>query len=258
MRALSFTGSTEVGRLIAAQCAPTMKRLVMELGGHAPLIVFRRRRSIEGHRDRHRREVRDIRPGLPRRQPDLHRASRLRRFRRCVHRADKGADRCERAPRGAEIGPLMHERAVAKCEAHVADALAKGARLLCGGYRHPAGPLFFQPTVLADVPPNAAIMHEETFGPVRCAPALRYGGRGREERQRHRIRPRRLSRHAGWRTRFTHGRRARLRHGRREPGEDHRRPDPVRRVQAVRPRARGSRHGLEAFTDIQYVCLDRG
>ena len=65
-----------------------------------------------------------------------------------------------------DIGPLMNEKAVAKQEEHVADALDKGARLLCGGKRHAAGPLFFEPTVLADVPDDAAIMREETFGPV--------------------------------------------------------------------------------------------
>ena len=65
-----------------------------------------------------------------------------------------------------DIGPLMNEKAVVKQEEHVADALARGARLICGGKRHAAGPLFFQPTVLADVPADALIMREETFGPV--------------------------------------------------------------------------------------------
>ena len=65
-----------------------------------------------------------------------------------------------------DLGPLMNDKAIAKQEEHVADALAKGARLLTGGKRHEAGKLFFQPTVLADVPADALIMHEETFGPV--------------------------------------------------------------------------------------------
>ena len=65
-----------------------------------------------------------------------------------------------------DIGPLMNEKAVAKQEAHVSDALAKGAQLTCGGKRHALGPLFFEPTVLTDVPDTAAIMSEETFGPV--------------------------------------------------------------------------------------------
>jgi aspartate-semialdehyde dehydrogenase len=65
-----------------------------------------------------------------------------------------------------DIGPLMNEAAVAKQVEHVGDALARGARLLTGGDRHPAGPLFFQPTVLADVPADALIWREETFGPV--------------------------------------------------------------------------------------------
>ena len=65
-----------------------------------------------------------------------------------------------------DIGPLMNEKAVAKQEQHVADALAKGAKLSCGGRRHALGPLFFEPTVLTDVPDDALIMREETFGPV--------------------------------------------------------------------------------------------
>jgi aspartate-semialdehyde dehydrogenase len=65
-----------------------------------------------------------------------------------------------------DIGPLMHARAVAKQEEHVQDAVAKGAKLACGGAVHPMGPLFYQPTVLTDVPANARIMYEETFGPV--------------------------------------------------------------------------------------------
>ncbi|MEQ9674710.1 MAG: aldehyde dehydrogenase family protein, partial [Roseovarius indicus] len=65
-----------------------------------------------------------------------------------------------------DIGPLMNEGAVAKQEEHVADALSKGAKLLCGGKRHELGPLFYEPTVLADVPDEALIMRDETFGPV--------------------------------------------------------------------------------------------
>jgi aspartate-semialdehyde dehydrogenase len=65
-----------------------------------------------------------------------------------------------------DLGPLMNEKAVLKQEEHVADALSKGAKLACGGKRDDLGPLFYQPTVLTDVPEDAAIMHEETFGPV--------------------------------------------------------------------------------------------
>jgi aspartate-semialdehyde dehydrogenase len=71
-----------------------------------------------------------------------------------------------------QIGPLMNEAAVRKQEEHVADALAKGARLLVGGRRHQAGPLFFQPTLLADVPADALIFREETFGPVAALAAF--------------------------------------------------------------------------------------
>lgn len=71
-----------------------------------------------------------------------------------------------------DIGPLMNEKAVAKQEEHVKDALDRGARLLCGGKRHAMGPLFFEPTVLADVPADALIMREETFGPVAAIAAF--------------------------------------------------------------------------------------
>ena len=71
-----------------------------------------------------------------------------------------------------DIGPLMNENAVAKQEEHVADAVQKGARIVTGGKRHKAGDLFYEPTVLADVPAGALIMHEETFGPVAAIAAF--------------------------------------------------------------------------------------
>ena len=98
VRALSFTGSTEIGRLIAAQCAPTMKRLVMELGGHAPLIVFADADLDQAVDDRHRRQVRHLRPGLPRRQPHLCRARRsTTRFCAAFAERDRGAEGRPRA-----------------------------------------------------------------------------------------------------------------------------------------------------------------
>lgn len=165
VRALSFTGSTEIGRLLYRQCADTVKKLVMELGGHAPVIVF-----ADADLDTAVSEA--IKAKFATSGQDCLAANRI-----YVERAIYD-DFCTRFTTATEalsvglgmddpdIGPLMNESAVQKQEAHVADALEQGARLGCGGKRHAAGRLFYEPTVLLDVPDSAAIMGEETFGPV--------------------------------------------------------------------------------------------
>jgi len=172
VRAVSFTGSTEIGRQIAAQCAPTIKTLVMELGGHAPFIVFDDadfERAVDGA----------VAAKFATSGQDCLAANRIFVQRAIYDRfvaafvARVGALKvAEGFAEGAEIGPLMHDRAIAKCEEHVRDARDLGARVAVGGARHEAGPLFFQPTVLADVPSEAAIMREETFGPVAAIAAF--------------------------------------------------------------------------------------
>ncbi|WP_071673496.1 NAD-dependent succinate-semialdehyde dehydrogenase [Nioella nitratireducens] len=165
VRALSFTGSTEVGRLLYRASAETIKRLVMELGGHAPVIVFK-------NTDLDEAVAETIKAKFATSGQDCLGANRI-----YVERAvyDSFCEKFVAATKalsiGAgmddpEIGPLMNEAAVAKQEEHVADALAKGAKLACGGKRHALGPLFYEPTVLTDVPDEAKIMSEETFGPV--------------------------------------------------------------------------------------------
>jgi aspartate-semialdehyde dehydrogenase len=165
VRALSFTGSTEVGRLLYGQCAPTIKRLVLELGGHAPLVIF-----ADADLDRAVEEA--VKAKFATSGQDCLAANRIfverpvydafcARFAEATAALQVGPGLEDR-----DIGPLMNESAVAKSEAHVADALEKGARLLTGGATHAAGPLFYQPTVLADVPDEALIFREETFGPV--------------------------------------------------------------------------------------------
>jgi aspartate-semialdehyde dehydrogenase len=165
VRVLSFTGSTEVGRLLYGQSASSIKRLIMELGGHAPFLVF-----ADAQLDRAVDSA--IAAKFATSGQDCLGANRFL-IERPVY-----AEFCERfAARAAaltvgpgledpDIGPLMNSDAVAKQVAHVDDALAKGARLLTGGATHEAGPLFYKPTVLADVPPEALIFREETFGPV--------------------------------------------------------------------------------------------
>jgi aspartate-semialdehyde dehydrogenase len=165
VRAVSFTGSTEIGKLLYRQCADTVKRMVLELGGHAPFLVFS---------DADMGQVIDeaIKAKFATSGQDCLGANRF-----FVERSVYG-EFCKRFAERAsalrigeglsdpDIGPLMNEKAIAKQEEHVSDAVRKGAKVLVGGKRHQTGPLFFEPTVLADVPGDALIMHEETFGPV--------------------------------------------------------------------------------------------
>lgn len=165
VRVLSFTGSTEIGRLLYGQCAPTIKPLVMELGGHAPFIAF-----ADG--DLERMVEHAVLAKFATSGQDCLAANRIYVERPIAEAfAERLAARVSSLSVGPglgdpDIGPLMNAGAIAKQEVHVADALARGARLLTGGRRHAAGPLFFEPTVLADVPEAALIFREETFGPV--------------------------------------------------------------------------------------------
>ncbi|OYX42271.1 MAG: NAD-dependent succinate-semialdehyde dehydrogenase [Rhodobacterales bacterium 32-67-9] len=165
VRALSFTGSTEVGKLLYRQSADTVKRLVMELGGHAPVLVF-----ADADLDKAVAEVMKAKWATT--GQDCLGANRIyverpiyeafcARFTEATKALSigPGIENCD-------LGPLMNEKAVAKQEEHVADALAKGAKLACGGKRHALGPLFYVATVLTDVPEDAKILSEETFGPV--------------------------------------------------------------------------------------------
>ena len=165
VRALSFTGSTEVGRILYRDSAATVKKLVMELGGHAPVIVFK-------GCDLDAAVSETIKAKFATSGQDCLGANRIyvdrpiyedfcRKF-----TAKSQALTVGRGIDNPDIGPLMNEGAVVKQEEHVADALAKGAKLACGGKRHAIGALFYEPTVLTDVPANAAIMSQETFGPV--------------------------------------------------------------------------------------------
>lgn len=165
VRAVSFTGSTGVGRLLCRQAADTMKRVVMELGGHAPVLVF-------ADADIERAVAETIKAKFATSGQDCLAANRIMVERPLYPAFCAAFTRATRALSvgpglaDCDIGPLMNAAAIEKQKAHVADALARGARLACGGTVLPAGPLFYAPTVLTDVPPDAAIWHEETFGPV--------------------------------------------------------------------------------------------
>lgn len=172
VRALSFTGSTEVGRLLYRNSAETVKNLVMELGGHAPFIVFA---------DTDLDHVVDcaISAKFATSGQDCLGANRFLVEHSVYDEfCDKFAVKARALTVGSgmddpDIGPLMNAAAVAKQTEQVDDALAKGAQLLVGGAPHAAGALFFQATVLSDVPDDALILSEETFGPVAAISAFK-------------------------------------------------------------------------------------
>jgi succinate-semialdehyde dehydrogenase/glutarate-semialdehyde dehydrogenase len=173
VRKLSFTGSTEVGRILLAQCAATVKKVSLELGGNAPFVVFEDadlEAAVEGavlskYRNAGQTCVCTNRFLIHDSVYDAF-AERLAAKVRTL-KVGNGMDE------GVVQGPLIDEQALAKVEHHIADALGKGARILAGGERHPLGGRFFQPTVLAEVTPEMLCTREETFGPV--APLLRFG-----------------------------------------------------------------------------------
>jgi succinate-semialdehyde dehydrogenase / glutarate-semialdehyde dehydrogenase len=172
VRKLTFTGSTAVGKELMAQCAGTVKKISLELGGHAPFIVFDDAdldAAVEGavqskFRNAGQTCVCANRIFVQDRAYDAF-AERLTEHVRRLN-VGNGMDP------GTTIGPLIDAAGLAKVQAHVADAVEKGARVLTGGRCHPRGGLFYEPTVLADVTPAMVITHEETFGPV--APLYRF------------------------------------------------------------------------------------
>ncbi|MBM7344947.1 succinate-semialdehyde dehydrogenase/glutarate-semialdehyde dehydrogenase [Pantoea coffeiphila] len=172
VRKLSFTGSTEVGRILMAQSAPTIKKLSLELGGNAPFIVFDDAdldAAVEGalaskYRNAGQTCVCSNRIYV---QSSVYDAFADKLVAR-VAALEVG----EGHQPGVTIGPLIDASAVEKVEDHIADALAKGAKLLIGGQRHALGATFYQPTVLAEASQQMKIAREETFGPV--APLFRF------------------------------------------------------------------------------------
>ena len=170
VRHLSFTGSTEVGRILAAQCAPTVKKLSLELGGNAPFIVFDDAdldSAVEGAMVSKYRNAGQTCVCANRFYVQ---AGVYDRFVEKLAEKSRGIKVGSGFEAGVAQGPLIDDQAVAKVEAHVADALAKGARVVAGGQR--LGARFYTPTVLADVTSGMLCAKEETFGPV--APVFRF------------------------------------------------------------------------------------
>lgn len=166
VRKITFTGSTRVGKLLYQQSAATMKRLSMELGGNAPFLVFDDAdldRAVEGavaakYRNTGQTCVCTNRFYVQSGIYDAFAAKLTERVR--ALKVGAGFDA------GVEQGPLINEAAVTKVENHIADALAKGGKLLTGGKRHALGGTFFEPTVIADANSNMVLAREETFGPL--------------------------------------------------------------------------------------------
>jgi succinate-semialdehyde dehydrogenase/glutarate-semialdehyde dehydrogenase len=173
VRKLSFTGSTEIGRLLMKQCASTVKKVSLELGGNAPFLVFDDAdldAAVEGAIASKYRNTGQtcvcsnrflVQNGI---------------YDQFAHRLAEAVARQLKVGNGLDEGitqgPLINEAAVEKVESHIADALGKGAKVATGGARHVLGGTFFQPTVLTDVTPAMDVAREETFGPV--APLFRF------------------------------------------------------------------------------------
>ena len=172
VRKLTFTGSTGVGRLLMEQCAATIKKLSLELGGNAPFIVFDDAdldAAVEGAMASKYRNAGQTCVCANRLyvQDGIYDAF-AEKLVAAVAKLKVGDGQQE----GVTQGPLIDQKAVAKVEQHIADAVSKGARVLAGGKRHSLGQSFFEPTVLADVTSDMMVAREETFGPM--APLFRF------------------------------------------------------------------------------------
>ena len=172
VRKLSFTGSTEVGAKLLALCAPTIKKTSMELGGNAPFIVFDDADLDAAVQGAIASKYRNTGQTCVCANRMLVQDGVYAAFTARLKAAVEGMKVGNGMEPGVTQGPLINEDAVKKVEAHIEDAVDRGARIVTGGRRHALGGTFFQPTVLADVPKEAAIFREETFGPV--APLFRF------------------------------------------------------------------------------------
>ncbi|HEY6280296.1 MAG TPA: NADP-dependent succinate-semialdehyde dehydrogenase [Burkholderiales bacterium] len=172
VRKLTFTGSTEVGKLLMRQCADTVKKISLELGGNAPFIVFDDAdldAAVQGaiaskYRNTGQTCVCANRILVQESVYDVFAAKLVAKVK--VFKVGNGMEE------GVTQGPLIDAQALKKVESHIADAVAKGAKVLLGGKRHALGGTFFEPTVLKDVTTDMLLARQETFGPV--APLFRF------------------------------------------------------------------------------------
>ncbi|EPO7852324.1 NADP-dependent succinate-semialdehyde dehydrogenase [Pseudomonas aeruginosa] len=172
VRKLTFTGSTEIGRQLMAECAQDIKKVSLELGGNAPFIVFDDAdldAAVEGaliskYRNNGQTCVCANRLYV---QDGVYDAF-VDKLKAAVTKLNIGNG----LEAGVTTGPLIDAKAVAKVEEHIADAVSKGAKVVSGGKPHALGGTFFEPTILVDVPKNALVSKDETFGPL--APVFRF------------------------------------------------------------------------------------
>jgi succinate-semialdehyde dehydrogenase/glutarate-semialdehyde dehydrogenase len=172
VRKLSFTGSTEVGAKLLAQCAPTIKKTSMELGGNAPFIVFDDADLDAAVLGAMGSKFRNTGQTCVCANRILVQDGVYDAFAAKLKAAVEAMKVGNGMEPGVSQGPLINAAAVAKVEEHVANALALGASIVTGGHRHRLGGNFYEPTVLANVPHEALIFRDETFGPV--APLFRF------------------------------------------------------------------------------------
>jgi succinate-semialdehyde dehydrogenase / glutarate-semialdehyde dehydrogenase len=170
IRKITFTGSTEVGRLLYAQSAGTIKRLSLELGGHAPYLVFDDADVVAAAREVSACKFRNAGQTCVCTNRVYVQDGVYDAFVAALSEQTRALRLGDPLDEATDVGPLVDAAGLAKVEDHVADALARGARAVVGGRR--AGGLYFEPTILVDVAPEATMLHEETFGPV--APLLRF------------------------------------------------------------------------------------
>ncbi len=172
VRKVTFTGSTAIGKQLMAQCAGTLKKLSLELGGNAPFIVFEDADLDAAVQGAIASKYRNTGQTCVCANRFLVQAPVYEAFTAKLIDA-VAALRVGDGLKGAtDQGPLIDAKAVAKVEEHIADAVSKGARIACGGKRHALGGTFFQPTVLTNVTSSMMVAREETFGPV--APLFRF------------------------------------------------------------------------------------
>ncbi len=166
VRKLTFTGSTEVGKILYRQCADTVKKLTLELGGNAPLIIFDDADLDQAVAGAMASKYRNAGQTCVCANRIIVQAGIYDRFAEALAKAAEALVVGPGAKTGVNLGPLINADAIAKVESLMADALAKGGTVKTGGAKHPAGDLFFKPTVLTGVTSNMDIVSQEIFGPV--------------------------------------------------------------------------------------------
>ena len=256
VRKLTFTGSTEIGKKLMAQCAGTVKKVSLELGGNAPFIVFDDAdldAAVQGaiaskYRNTGQTCVCANRLLVQEGVYDAFVAKLVEAVRKLrVGDGLKGA---------TEQGPLIDDKAVAKVEEHIADALAKGGKVALGGKRHALGGTFFEPTIITDVTPNDDGRARGDLRPGRAAVPLQGREAGDPHGERHRVRPRLVLLHARPRARAgASPRRSSTASSASTPGIISTEVAPFGGVKESGIGREGSKYGILDYTELKYFCI---